>query len=813
MIKNTLTSIIKRSIVPVTLLIGVSACNSDNDPVVITEPPIVEPIAPIAIDPAKQVKIEYTSYGVPHITATNYQSLSYGQGYAHAQENMCTLAEQIINVRAKRAITFGAGENDTNINDDFGILALGVYQQAIDSFDSLSDEHQSVLNGYVQGFNNAVKEKGDASNYPSPCRDESWIPEISNIDLHAFHLRLALLSSGDAVSAQVATANPTQAVQGLGNTINELTIKNSKLGSNGWALGKDKTESGNGMLLSNPHFPWAGHLRFVQSHLIIPGELNVTGVGFMGVPGILIGFNDNVAWTHTVSQSKRMTLYTLMLNPENPLSYKFGDEYLDMTSQEYTVEVKAEDGTIAEVNRTLYSTHYGPMMSWNYSGQVMTFRDANAGNINIVPQWLAMNRAQNLAEFKASFEEHQGIPWVNTIATDKTGNAYYIDAARTANLAAPIDAGLKQLLNNPPTDFTSGALQAAWTEGSGQLVLDGANPFYSWQTDPTTPVAGNAPYTAAPQMTRTDYVFNANSSHWLTNVDAPLEGYSIVYGPERTIRSPRTRMNAKLLEEVSPTGISGADGKFSFSELKSVVTGQRGLMPELLQTEVVARCVGATEISLEDSTEIDISEACTVLSNWDGLYTNESSGAHVFRELMRQFRSGSHGVFTSALFDNAFDANNPVNTPSALKIRAQDAGDNSDPVLLALANAVQTLSNYNFPLDAKLGDLQFHMKNADRIAIPGGDNLDGVFNINAAAMIPELGYMVVHGASWVMALEFTEQGPVADAWLTYSQSHDPESEHFSDQTKLFSTGTWRPVVFSEEAIAADLQSSMTLTIE
>jgi acyl-homoserine-lactone acylase len=272
-------------------------------------------------------------------------------------------------------------------------------------------------------------------------------------------------------------------------------------------------------------------------------------------------------------------------------------------------------------------------------------------------------------------------------------------------------------------------------------------------------------------------------------------------------------MNAKLLEEISPTGISGADGKFSFSELKSVVTGQRGLMPELLQTEVVARCVGATEISLEDSTTIDISEACTVLSNWDGLYTNESSGAHVFRELMRQFRSGSHGVFTSALFDSTFDANNPVNTPSTLKAREQDATDNSDPVLIALASAVQTLSNYNFPLDAKLGDLQFHMKNADRIAIPGGDNLDGVFNINAAAMIPELGYMVVHGASWVMALEFTEQGPVADAWLTYSQSHDPESEHFSDQTKLFSTGTWRPVVFSEEAIAADLQSSMTLTIE
>jgi acyl-homoserine-lactone acylase len=813
MIRNTLTDIIKCSIIPVTLLTGVTACNSDNDAPAIPEPPIVEPVAPIEIDPATQVTLEYTSYDVPHITATNYQSLSYGQGYAHAKDNMCTLAEQIINVRAKRAVTFGAGENNENINDDFGILALGVYQQAEQSFENLSDEHQAVINGYVQGFNKAVQDKDGASNYPSPCRDETWIPEISNIDLHAFHLRLALLSSGDAVSAQVATANPSQAEQGLASTINELSIKNSKLGSNGWALGKDKTESGNGMLLSNPHFPWAGHLRFVQSHLIIPGELNVTGVGFMGVPGILIGFNDNIAWTHTVSQSKRMTLYTLTLDPENPLSYKFGDDYLDMTSQDYTIEVKADDGTISEVNRTLYSTHYGPMMSWNYSGQVMTFRDANAGNVNIVPQWLAMNRAKNLEEFKQSFAEHQGIPWVNTIATDKTGNAYYIDAARTANLAAPIDAGLKQLLNNPPTDLVSGALQAAWTEGSGQLVLDGANPYYSWLTDESTPVAGTAPYSAAPQMTRTDYVFNANSSHWLTNINAPLEGYSIVYGPEKTIRSPRTRMNGKLLEEVSPTGISGADGKFSLAELKSVVTGQRGLMPELLQAEVVSRCAASNEIMLADSSTVNIADACSVLSNWDGLYTNESVGAHIFRELMREFKSGSHGVLKSTLFENAFDASNPINTPSSLKARAQDASDDSDPVLIALANAVKKLATYQLPLDAKLGELQFHMKNADRISVPGGDNLDGVFNINTGVMLPELGYMVVHGASWVMALEFTEQGPVADAWLTYSQSHDPESEHFSDQTQLFSTGTWRPVLFSDEAIAADLKSTVTLTIE
>lgn len=791
----------KITLLPLALTIGLTGCFNDSSS------------SSDAKTAEKEVTIEYTSYGVPHITASDYESLSYGQGYAHAQENMCTLAEEIVEIRSQKAATFGAGENDVYVIDDFGILALGLYQQAQDTIDKLTPDHLAVITGYVKGFNAAVVEKGAPSNYPSPCRDADWVPTVTNVDLHAYHLRLALLSSGDAVGDEIATATPQQAQASLQRTLNKITLKNKDLGSNGWALGKDRTEGGKGMLLSNPHFPWSGHLRFIQSHLKIPGELNVTGVGFVGVPGVLIGFNENLAWTHTVSQSKRMTLYTLTLDPENPLRYLFNGEYVDMTSRDFTIKVKGEDGTLSEVSRTLYSTHYGPMISWNYSGQVMTYRDANAGNINIVPQWLAMNKAKNLEEFKQAFVDHQGIPWVNTMAADSEGNAYYIDAARTANLAGPVDDGLKAILNNPPTDVASATLQAVWEEGTGSLVLDGSNPLYSWVTDDTTPVAGTAPYSAAPQMTRSDYVYNANSSHWLTNVNAPLEGYSIMYGPEQTIRSPRTRMNAVLLEEVSPNGVSGANGKFTLTELKNVVTGERGLMPELLKDEIAMRCAGKTNITLEDATVVDISAACNVITTWDGLYTNESIGAHVFRELMNEYKYDTERVISADLFEVGFDAANPVTTPSGLKAREAGATDNTDPVLIALANVVTKLANNNFPLTAKLGDLQYHMKNDDRISIPGGKSVDGVFNINHSVTIPNDGYQVVHGASWVMALEFTDAGPVADAWLTYSQSHDPESEHYSDQTKLFSEGTWRPVLFTDEAIKNDLTSSQILTIK
>ena len=61
------------------------------------------------------------------------------------------------------------------------------------------------------------------------------------------------------------------------------------------------TATGRGLLLGNPHYPWEGELRVWESHLMIPGELNVYGVGLSRLSGIQIGFNDAVARTHTVS--------------------------------------------------------------------------------------------------------------------------------------------------------------------------------------------------------------------------------------------------------------------------------------------------------------------------------------------------------------------------------------------------------------------------------------------------------------------------------------------------------------------------------
>ncbi|MBV1858522.1 MAG: penicillin acylase family protein [Nannocystaceae bacterium] len=75
--------------------------------------------------------------------------------------------------------------------------------------------------------------------------------------------------------------------------------------------------------------------------------------------------------------------------------------------------------------------------------------------------------------------------------------------------------------------------------------------------------------------------------------------------------------------------------------------------------------------------------------------------------------------------------------------------------------------------------------------------------INDATALTTEGYVVNYGTSFIMALEFTDDGPHAQAFLTYGQSEDPQSPHHADQTQLFSEKSWRDILFTEEAIAAD----------
>ncbi len=347
------------------------------------------------------------------------------------------------------------------------------------------------------------------------------------------------------------------------------------------------------------------------------------------------------------------------------------------------------------------------------------------------------------------------------------------------------------------------------------MLLPGNSSVYDWVETPGARDPGLIPTPDVPRLERSDFVFNANDSHWLSNPLEPLNGYSPMHGFEQTPRSPRTRMNARTL--LGEDGrFSGEDRKFDLDELRNAILSDEGMMVDLLRNDVVARCQGVTTVQTETYGSIDISEACSLLAAWDGTLNVDAVGAIIWREFLGDFDSDAH-IDRGTLFAEEFDPANPVATPRGLS--------GSDRVLEALAHAVGKLLSAGLPLDTPLGDAQYTVRAGKRFPIHGGIRHEGVANLiiysilqttlaeplargmlidpESGTGLSDQGYVVNYGSSFVMAMTFTDEDPEAYAFVTYGQSDDPRSPYHVDQMERFSNKDWRKVVWSEEDIEAD----------
>ena len=284
--------------------------------------------------PRYSAEIRRTSHGIPHITARDVGSLGFGEGYAFAQDHICSLADQVVRARGDRARYFGAGEGDRHLNSDLTMRALGLYDQARTMYKTMPKELRETIDGYVAGYNQYLSEVG-VNKVGGWCRGQEWLLPISAIDLLAYNQSVVITSTNFA--DMIGTAAPPKNGVALAAP---AEIPEFDRASNGWALGSEWTANKRGMLLANPHYPWVGANRFWEKHLVIPGELDVYGVGLLGSPGVSSGFNGAVAWTHTVSAGKRFTAYTLDLVPGDPTRYLYDGREREMASREITVAVR-----------------------------------------------------------------------------------------------------------------------------------------------------------------------------------------------------------------------------------------------------------------------------------------------------------------------------------------------------------------------------------------------------------------------------------------------------------------------------------------
>src|SRR5215468_8045851 len=324
-------------------------------------------------------QIRYTTGGIPHILAHNWEDLGFGYGYAFATDNICTMANGYITVEAQRSRYFGpkgsyigAGGFENNLESDFyfqQIINSHIVQQLVRG---LSPAEKQLEAGYVKGYNGYLAHVGGAKGVPDPtCRGKAWVKPITLQESYLRFYQLMLLGSSDKVIQGITEAAPPTAAQAThqaaaspARTARALAAAwrahTSTVGSNAVAIGSAGTRDHLGLLLANPHHLWIGTERFYQAQLTIPGKINVTGASLYGVPLVLIGHNENVAWSHTTSTAWRFTPFQLTLVTGHPTEYLQNGKAVAMTPRTVTVLAKQPDGTLVPVTHTLWWTRYGP---------------------------------------------------------------------------------------------------------------------------------------------------------------------------------------------------------------------------------------------------------------------------------------------------------------------------------------------------------------------------------------------------------------------------------------------------------------------
>ena len=233
------------------------------------------------------------------------------------------------------------------------------------------------------------------------------------------------------------------------------------------------------------------------------------------------------------------------------------------------------------------------------------------------------------------------------------------------------------------------------------------------------------------------------------------------------------------MEEVVNSG-----EKFSQQAVQDLLFSHRHYGAELLLDDILKVC--------EQS--VDLAEVCRILSNWDRRQDVDSVGALIFN----QFWGMARGLRDH--YAVPFDVDDPVHTPNGLKI---DEAATQEFIIATLTAAAASLNDAGIPLDAKWGDVQFAMRNGEKIGIPGGAGGQGMFSVITSRFDAEKGGFnpITHGNSYIQTVTWEADGtPNAKAILTYSQSPEPDSEFYSDMTKLYSQSQWVDLPFTDEEI-------------
>jgi len=761
--------------------------------------------------------VRRTTGGVPHILAYNWPSLGFGYGYAFAQDNLCTMANDYVTVEGQRSRYFGPGATYIQRGNGTVTTNLGsdlFFRQIIDAHivdrlvaarppDGPVPQVKQMIAGYVAGYNRYLADVGGTDGVSDPvCRGKPWVKPITVRDAYLRIYQIVLLNGEDPLIDAIATAAPPSPASSqngpprLRSTARRLMVgwhaDSSSLGSNAVAIGSAGTrDHTHGLLLGNPHFPWLGTERFYQAQLTIPGQINVTGASLFGFPLIQIGNTATMAWSHTVSTAFTFTTYQLALVAGHPTEYLEDGHPVAMTSRKVTVTVRQPDGMLTQVSRTLWSTRYGPVitslfgvpMPWS-AGSAFAVRDANAANMRILNHFFDTDRATSTLQELAILKRYEALPWVNTIVADKNGSALYADIGAIPNVS------------NAKAHACDTPLGAVTFQEFGLPILDGSRMACDLADAADAAAPGIFGPSHEPYLLRRDYVANSNDSYWLSNAHQPLTGFARIIGDEGTERNLRTRIGIIQVQ----ARIHGNDGLgpagFTLRDMENMDLSDLDYAAVLTRGDLVHLCLqfqaagGKAPTSTGGS--VALGDSCAILAKWDLKDDITQAGAVLFRT----FWSYALAVEPSE-YRHPFSLSDPVHTPYGLNTANKNVHD-------ALGDAIAQLNSEHVPLNATVGSVQYVAYRGTHIPIPGGPN-GSIYNSIYTGEYPVDSVTAPDdGSSFIQVVTWDNtRCPVGATILTYSESSNPVSPHHADQTALFSKKEWIPNRFCESQIASD----------
>lgn len=740
------------------------------------------PPAPAPAPAGMKVEIRRTTGGVPHVKGEDLASAGYGMGYTWAEDHACEMSGRWLTVGAEAAKRFGPAGPGFAFDNRNGNLASDLYiRKLIDEgwLDKLLQdkgptgvlpEVRELMRGYVAGYNRYLKEVDYKLSDPR-CAGADWVRPITERDLYlnaTFWADMLTAVRGE-LSGFMAAVPPGTTVAALQKEAAQLadTPAPKVKASNMIALGKGATQSGNGMVFSNPHWEWNTADGMVAAHITVPGKLDANGMVFGASPVIGIGHNDKVGWAHTSAGASVINgvRYRLDLVPGSPTSYLVDGVRHEMVPTKVTVQVRNPAGALEPYTHTFYETIFGTVSvstsrPWT-AAHAYTWKHSPL-KVSGLNMWYLYSQARTVEDIHAADRATMGVAWINTTAADSAGRVYR---------SVPT-----------PLPYVTDAMMSACGIGDG--VLDGARNACAPVKDPEAIFPGTFPPSKMPFQFRDDYVFNANDSHWLTNLRQPLEGYPALFGRERVMQLHRTRAGLQIIEQ-RIAGTDGLPGKgFTLDQFVSQTFDGRDFIGRLWQPELVAYC---TDLKGQAGAPAQLGDACAVLAAWRGTMGLDDPGAVLYRRFVERSTEGA------ARFTVPFDPADPVGTPRGL-VRSTEVRD-------ALYGAVKDLGDNGIALDASLRNYQYRLVNGERIPLPGGTVFQALYSIKGFAGAN--GWAADFGSSFVYWVEMTPGGPVGKQIQVQSQTANPTSSYDAVQTRMYSAGKYLDIRFTEQQIVAD----------